>query len=54
MKKILITLLDEFKSPTAMGIFLGLDWNMNKKMTLGVEFRGFVEKSGTISLRNRF
>jgi len=46
--------LNEFKSPTAMGIFLGLDWNMNKQMTLGVEFRGFAENSGTISLRYRF
>jgi hypothetical protein len=46
--------LNEFRSPTAMGIFMGLDWHIDKRMTMGVEFRGFAENSRTISLRYRF
>lgn len=47
-------MLDDFESPTAAGIFLGLDWQINQKTKLGFELRGGSENSGTFSLSYRF
>ncbi len=46
--------LDEFKSPTAMGIFFGVDWKIKDKFHLGIDARLFGENSGTFSLHYRF
>lgn len=46
--------LDEFKSPTAMGIFFGVDWKIKEKLHLGIDARLFGENSGTFSLSYRF
>jgi hypothetical protein len=46
--------LDEFKSPNAVGIFFGVDWNIYEKFQLGIEGRLFGENSGTFSLFYRF
>ncbi len=46
--------LDEFKSPTAMGIFFGVDWKIKEKLHLGIDARLFGENSGTFSLRYYF
>jgi len=46
--------LDKFKSPTAAGIFFGIDWPLSKKTNLGIEARLFSENSGTLSLMYRF
>ena len=46
--------LDEFRSPTAAGIFFGMNWPWSKKTNLGIEARLFSENSGTISLMYRF
>lgn len=46
--------LDEFESPTAMGIFFGVDWKIYEKLHLGIDARLFGENSGTFSLMYRF
>ena len=46
--------LDEFKSPTAAGIFFGISWPSSQNTNLGIEARLFSENSGTISLNYRF
>ena len=46
--------LDDFRSPTAAGIFFGIDWPLTKKTILGIEARLFSENSGTLSLMYRF
>jgi hypothetical protein len=42
--------LDDFRSPTAAGIFFGVRWPMNQKTYLGIEARLFSENSATASL----
>jgi hypothetical protein len=42
--------LDDFRSPTAAGIFCGVRWPMSQKTYLGVEARLFSENSATASL----
>lgn len=46
--------LDEFKSPTAVGIFFGLNWKIKEKLHLGIDARLFGENSGTFSLNYLF
>ena len=46
--------LNEFKSPNAVGIFFGVDWNIYEKFRLGIEARLFGENSGTFSLLYHF
>jgi len=36
------------------GTFLEFDWQVNKRISLGREFRKFSENSGTLSLEYRF
>lgn len=45
---------EEFKSPTAMGVFFGLDWRLSKKLSLGIDARLFGEYSGNFSARYHF
>ena len=45
--------LDEFKSPTAMGVFFGVDREIKNKILLGFNVRLFGENSGTLSLLYR-
>ncbi len=47
-------MLDEFKSPTTAGFFLGFDWSFSKGKILGMEFRGISENSGMVSFGVRF
>lgn len=46
--------LDQFKSPTAVGVFLGVDWKVSNKIHLGIDARLFGENSGTLSLQYHF
>jgi hypothetical protein len=46
--------LDEFKSPTAMGIFFGVAWRLSERLSLGIDARLFGEYSGTFSAGYRF
>jgi hypothetical protein len=46
--------LDEFKSPTAMGVFFGVDWRLSERIYLGIDARLFGEYSGTFSARYHF
>ena len=46
--------LDEFKSPTAMGLFFGVDWRLSQRLYLGIDARLFGEYSGTFSARYAF
>jgi len=46
--------LDEFKSPTAMGIFFGGDWWLTEKIYLKGDARLFGEHSGTFSAQHHF
>jgi len=46
--------LDEFKSPTAMGVFFGVDWRLSEGLSVGIDARLFGEYSGTFSARYRF
>ncbi len=46
--------LEDFKSPTGVGIFFGVDWKIYEKINLGIEARLFGENSGTFSLIYRF
>jgi hypothetical protein len=46
--------LDDFRSPTATGIFFGVHWPWIKNIDLGIEARLFSENSGTISMNFGF
>ena len=46
--------LDDFRSPTAVGIFFGVNWPSSKNTNLGIEARLFSENSGTVTLMYRF
>ncbi len=46
--------LDAFKSPTAMGIFFGVEWKARPELRLGIDARLFGENSGTFSIRYEF
>ncbi len=46
--------LEDFKSPTSVGIFFGVDWKLYEKINLGIEARLFGENSGSFSLMYRF
>jgi hypothetical protein len=46
--------LDEFRSPTAFEIFMGVGWAAYRRVWLGIDARLFGENSGTFSLTYRF
>jgi hypothetical protein len=46
--------LDEFKSPTPMGVFFGVDWKLRPAIHLGIDARLGGENSGTFSVRYQF
>jgi hypothetical protein len=46
--------LDQFKSPTAVGVFLGVDWKVSNRIHLGIDARLFGENSGTFSVQYHF
>jgi hypothetical protein len=46
--------LDDFKSPTVMGLFFGVDWRLSERLSLGIDARLFGEYSGTFSAGYRF
>ena len=46
--------LDEIKSPTAMGVFFGVEWKLRPDLHLGIDARLAGENSGTFSVRYQF
>lgn len=46
--------LDSYKSPTAVGVFFGVEWKAGRGFRLGFDARLFGENSGTFSLGYAF